>query len=213
MTDKSARWAFTAYEPQYKLLEVMPPGVAEWGWQEEQCPTTNRKHYQGFMRLTQQQRFAWMKKTFPGLHVEIAKDWNALINYCMKVETRVDGGAHAHAHNDIPTKFAYAEELARRIPTNLAIQYTEEILEAVEILVRTDIINGRRGVEWIAANPDWKVVWKSYGREMFLRSQRQTDRQTETKSPLEYTHAPQSPPCPQASSLPPPPSQEACDRS
>ena len=64
-TDKSSRWGFTAYEDQYHLLEKMPPGIAEWGWQAEICPETNRPHRQGYLRLQSQQRFAWLKRYSP----------------------------------------------------------------------------------------------------------------------------------------------------
>jgi len=158
--------------------------------------------------LKQQQRFSWMKKTFPGLHVEIPRNWEALQAYCMKEETRKEGTEPHVATNDIPSKYGYAEEIAKRLPRAiLGLEpTTDEILDAVQVLVRTDIRNGRRGLEWIAANPDWKVVWKGYGVDMYIRAQ--TDRQTDNRiiSPVEYN--------PDATSCPPPPcSQDAQDTS
>jgi len=90
-TDKSSRWAFTAYEEQWGLFTTIHPGIAEWGWNTEICPETNRQHYQGYLRLTSQQRFAWLRKLLPGVHLEIAKNWEALKQYCAKEETRVPG--------------------------------------------------------------------------------------------------------------------------
>lgn len=207
MTDKSSRWAFTAYEQQYGFFRTMPPGVHKWGWNVEECPETKREHYQGWMQLKQQQRFSWMRKQFPGLHVEIPRNWEALQQYCQKEDTRKVGTTPTIEVNDIPTKYGYADEIAKRLPRALlgSEPTTEEILDAVQVLVRTDIINGRRGVEWIAANPDWKVVWKAYGREMYLRATRETDRQTDNQliSPVEHNpDAPQTSPRPQE----PPPS-------
>ena len=219
MTDKSSRWAFTAYEQQYCLFTTMPPGVHKWGWNVEVCPTSQREHYQGWIQLKQQQRFSWMKKTFPGLHVEIPRNWEALQAYCMKEETRKEGTEPHVATNDIPSKYGYAEEIAKRLATHFPPAFaikpdSDEILDAVQVLVRSDIRNGRRGVEWIAANPDWKVVWKGYGVEMYLRATQQTDRQTDNEiiSPVEYT------PCPAESdvaesdvSAPPPAAPAAVD--
>jgi len=200
MTDKSSRWAFTAYEQQYGFFKTMPPGVHKWGWNVEVCPNTQREHYQGFMQLKQQQRFSWMRKQFPGLHVEIPRNWEALQQYCQKEDTRKEGTSPTLVVNDIPTKYGYAEEIAKRLPRVLlgSEPTTEEILDAVQVLVRTDIRTGRRGVEWIASNPDWKVVWKSYGTDMYARAGTQTDRQTDTEiiSPVEYNpdaSPPQSP--------------------
>lgn len=90
-TDKSSRWAFTAYEAEWPLFQVMNDLVAEWGWQTEICPNTQRKHYQGYLRTKRQVRFAQLKKVFPGVHLETARDWNKLLNYCKKTDTAVPG--------------------------------------------------------------------------------------------------------------------------
>lgn len=181
MSEKSSRWAFTAYEDQYHLFDNgMPPGVAEWGWNAEICPETKRNHRQGFLRLSQQQRFAWLRKIFPGVHLEVAKDWNKLVNYCKKEETRAPGTVPVRETNDIPTKYVYAEEVAKRLATDYTSEWSmEKILEAVHDVLVTDIISGRRGIEWIGSNPDWKVVWKQFGRAMIMRARNQTDRQTD----------------------------------
>jgi len=117
----------------------------------------------------------------PGVHLEIARNWDALVKYCQKEETRKEGTTPVTQHNDIPNKFMYAEEVAKRLPISiLGVEPTTvEILDAVEVIVRTDIRQGRRGVEWIAANPDWKVVWKSFGVDMYFRAVRQAGRQTD----------------------------------
>jgi len=92
-TDKSSRWAFTAYEDQYGLVDDMSKSatIAEYGWNPEICPETGRKHRQGYLRTKNQVRFSALKKEFPGIHFEIAKNWEALKNYCKKEETREDG--------------------------------------------------------------------------------------------------------------------------
>lgn len=90
-TDKTTRWAFTAYEEQWSLFKEIPSAVKEWGWQTEICPDTQRKHYQGYILTQTQQRFSAMKKLLPGVHIEAAKNWPALLNYCKKEETAVEG--------------------------------------------------------------------------------------------------------------------------
>lgn len=91
-TDKSSRWAFTAYQEQYGLLETVPDFVAEWGWQDEICPETQRKHRQGYLRTHQQVRFSRLRKEFPGIHFEVAKNWEALKSYCKKEATKDPSG-------------------------------------------------------------------------------------------------------------------------
>jgi len=191
--EKSSRWAFTAYEHQYELFKACPPGVKKWGWNIEVCPDTKREHYQGYILLTQGQRFSWMKKNFPGVHVEIPRNWEALMNYCKKEETRKEGTTPVEFTNDIPTKFTYLEEVANAIcnhpDTELAIKSPTDILALAQAQVAMDIEEGKKGIEWIASNPDWKVVWKQFGRSIILRARKaQTDRQTDSEinSPVEY---------------------------
>lgn len=97
---KSSRWAFTAYEGQYHLFAtVMPEVIAEIGWQTEICPTTGNNHYQGFIRTSRQVRFAQLKKIFPGVNLGVARNWDALLNYCRKSETAVPG-TQVHIRNE-----------------------------------------------------------------------------------------------------------------
>lgn len=93
-TDKSSRWQFTAFEDQYGLVDDMSKSatVAEYGYQTEICPETARKHRQGYLRTKNQVRFSALRKEFPGIHFEVARNWEALINYCKKEETRDNDG-------------------------------------------------------------------------------------------------------------------------
>lgn len=204
-SDKTTRWGFTAWEDQWCLFEKMPPGIAEWGWQVEEAPTTGKKHYQGYLRTQQQQRDSFVRKLLPGVHVKPAINWNALVNYCKKEETRVDGVPAVHQTNDIPTQYTYAEEVAERIvkqeqylmsinPNHRKFQSwnLEEALVHIEAVVRNDIASGRRGIQWIASNPNWKVMWKAFWKECLLaafRPSKKTDRQTDSEinSPDKYT--------------------------
>lgn len=175
MTEKSSRWAITVYEPQFGCLEEMPPIVAEWGWQDETCPTTGKLHKQGYVRTHQQQRFAAMKKAFPGVHLEIARDWNKLLNYCKKTDTAVTG-TQVHEKNDIPSLFTYSAELASR----LAYGFETGVVNSFEIVmeyVSQDIME-KPGIEWIASNPQFITTWKKYWRQMLYRAVKK-DRQTD----------------------------------
>lgn len=95
-TDKTSRWAFTAYQAQWPLFTSVNELVAEIGWQIEVCPDTQREHYQGYLRTTRQVRFAQLKKIYPGVHLEPAKNWDALVKYCKKTESAVEGTQQHH---------------------------------------------------------------------------------------------------------------------
>lgn len=90
---KTTRWAFTAYEHQYPLIEAKHDLIAEIGWQDEICPETGRKHRQGFLRTVRQVRFSQLRSLLPGLHIEQAKNWTALQKYCKKEATRDPDGS------------------------------------------------------------------------------------------------------------------------
>jgi len=172
-TDKSSRWQFTAYEDQWDLFKMMPPGIAEWGWQKETCPKTQKLHYQGYLRTTSQVRFSALKKILPGVHLEVAKNWQALINYCQKIDTRVEGEAPVHVVNSMFTKYTYAEHVGRQLyakhkQDDWETWLPNDLYRAMEEVIRTDITGGRREVAWIIVSPDWKLYWKSY--KYILRS-------------------------------------------
>jgi len=175
-TDKSSRWAFTAYEDQWALFTTIHPGIAEWGWNTEICPKTNRKHYQGYIRLTSQQRFAWLKKLFPGVHLEVSKNWDALVNYCKKEDTRVPGTTPVSQVNTILTHYQYAEEIAKKYYDKYGVsdfddccwdkKHTNDktnlisVCDRITALAHVDIQLGRRYIMWIIGNPSWDTSWR-----------------------------------------------------
>lgn len=114
---KSTRWQFTAYEGQWYLFKKMPGLIAEWGWQEEICPDTGRRHYQGYLRTHQQQRLNAVCRMLPGVHLEVARDWLKTKNYCKKEETRAPGTVPFAEVSDHPNLFSYCEDLVSRLPT------------------------------------------------------------------------------------------------
>ena len=65
----------------------IPPQIKTTGGQLESCPTTGRKHYQGWVRFNGQQRASIILDWLPGIHVEKAKNIAALKNYCKKNDT------------------------------------------------------------------------------------------------------------------------------
>jgi len=172
---KSTQWAFTAYEDQWKYFEAMDPGIKKWGWQIEECPETKRKHYQGYILLYKQQRFSYVTGLIPGVHIQKARNWKALLNYCCKLETRVPGTVPVEYVNDIPSHFQYAERVAKEIADtcrNIGKSPMElphdRLMKLIEDMVKSDIQQGKRYAAWIASNPQWKAMWKPYGISFIL---------------------------------------------
>lgn len=127
MADKTTRWAFTAYQHQYHLFKKMHPMVRQWGWNTEICPDTQREHYQGYILTRQQHRFKGklpadsLRKMFPGVHIEPAREWTALLNYCKKGETRAPGTEPHHEESTHLDVYSYSEDLLSRLPNWLSI--------------------------------------------------------------------------------------------
>jgi len=65
----------------------IPPQIEKTGGQLESCPTTGRKHYQGWVHCNGQQRASVILDWLPGVHVEKARNLAALKNYCKKNDT------------------------------------------------------------------------------------------------------------------------------
>lgn len=105
--EKSTRWAFTAYEKDYALIDSLVSGhdlIAEIGFQDEVCPTSGRKHRQGYLRTVRQVRFGQLKEVLGTIHFEVAKSWNALVAYCRKVKSRDPSGSQVQVKFERPMR-------------------------------------------------------------------------------------------------------------
>lgn len=58
----------------------------------EVAPTTGTPHYQGFVSFSSQKTLSAAIKLLPGCHVEIARDWEAAVEYCKKEGDFVERG-------------------------------------------------------------------------------------------------------------------------
>ena len=125
-----------------------------------------------------------VEKIFPGVHIEVAKNWDALVNYCKKEETRAPGSIPVHQVNSIPTHFQYAETVAQQYVELYGLEDLDDcewdpplvtrtklisIMARLDAIVNKDITEGRRYAAWITTNPAWTVMWKSKCKP-FLRS-------------------------------------------
>ena len=81
MSDLKARsWVFTyhydvnEYVKAKQDVESLNDGSClYYCYGEEVCPTTNRPHFQGYVRFRNAKRFATLKKKYPTWHFEVAK--------------------------------------------------------------------------------------------------------------------------------------------
>lgn len=100
--NKSSRWSFTAYEREYSIVDAAAQDkdlIKMLKYQEEICPTTGRKHRQGCILTQKPVRFSRLRSALPGIHIEQARNWSALLAYCEKTETRDSSGSQVSIDN------------------------------------------------------------------------------------------------------------------
>lgn len=87
---RRTKWSATFYEGEYHYFDNMPSVVKSYGYQDEVCPTTGKKHRQAWL-LTAQQSFRAIQKKIPGVHLKPVltdEHWDNLKDYCKKARTR-----------------------------------------------------------------------------------------------------------------------------
>jgi methionyl-tRNA synthetase len=177
---RSAKWQFTAYESQWKLfIGNVPAIVAEVGWQTEKCPDTGRLHYQGFIRTTSQQRFSALKKVYPGVHIEPARNWDALVAYCKKNETALPD-SQVHKTSDYMNKFQYMDHVCEHLANHfrgMGFVEIDEMWDEIMLYTNVLIAMGKSYLAWIVSDPNFKITFRQSGRALVLGKSRQTDRQ------------------------------------
>jgi len=177
---RSSRWQFTAYEAQWNLFQgTLPAIVAEVGWQTEKCPETGRLHYQGYIRTTNQQRFSALKKAYPGVHLEVARNWDALVAYCKKTDTAIED-TQVSKRSDYMNKFEYMDHVCAHIAKTYysnGFMEVDEMWDQIVQYTNFQILEGKAYLAWILSDPNFKLTFRQSGRALVLSKTRQTDRQ------------------------------------
>lgn len=157
MTEKSSRWAFTAYEGQYPTLDAIKENkhelIAEIGWQDEICPETQKHHRQGYVRTVRQVRFAQIRGVLTGIHLEVAKNWEALQKYCKKTESRDPSG------NQVAIKYERPLRLHEML-IEVAKNYLRMDRPSEETLSRLDRQTDRQILLQLLRQHAYQLVWK-----------------------------------------------------
>lgn len=182
--DRATKWSVTI-----NIKEAISQSTAEHcistarqkGWTvlgqlEQGSEGTN--HYQ-LAVATPQVRFTAVKKVFPGAHIEVAKDWNALVKYCNKEDTRVG--------KLIDIKFVTFQMVRDKffdfIITTVHSDSDYELTEDTKMRLWDQFVGHslEQGIEadLVGVNPQYRSCimryWSSY---ICLAVRRQTDRQT-----------------------------------
>lgn len=181
-TQRATCWSITINNPTEADYTPTMPGGWKLTGQMELGEKEETPHYQGMLK-TPQVRFSQVKQLFPRAHIEAAKNPNGLATYVHKEETRV---AEVPDHvSNIPTIFDYHATVAKKWNAEDYKTFTDSFSDAqviklgtdeialryVDEIVKRDIINGTRGIEFIAVNPMWRNAWKKFHRAIIIREQ------------------------------------------
>lgn len=168
--NRGSCWSITINNPKEDEYAVVLP--ARWKLQGQlERGSEGTLHYQG-MLTTPQVRFAAVKKVFPRAHIEVARSVAALQKYVHKEDSRVS------EVQSIPTLFEYQTIIAQKwddarfrelLAENPRLSTGDVALRYADILVSTDVSEGRRGGEFIAINPMWRSSWKYFFRAIIDR--------------------------------------------
>nr|ACC78719.1 replication protein [Gossypium darwinii symptomless alphasatellite] len=96
---QSLWWCFTIFFTSASPPDLVPlfenTSVSYACWQEEESPTTRRRHLQGYLQLKTKKSLSAVKSLFgdlnPHLEKQRARRTDEARDYCMKEETRVSG--------------------------------------------------------------------------------------------------------------------------
>lgn len=87
----SRNYCFTIYNMDWKIENSEK--IRYCVYQKEECPTTKKPHYQGYIELDKPMRVAGVRKLLNcNAHLEVKKGTrDQARTYCMKEESRIDG--------------------------------------------------------------------------------------------------------------------------
>jgi len=181
MSERGCCWSITINNPTESDTKCDQPGWSLEGQYEVGAEGT--RHFQGILKTGRQVRFSAVKRVFPRAHIEVARNRKALEAYVKKEETRVG----EFAGTAIPNMFQFQDTIAtdwdskvfqeRWMDEATAKLYKHDINEMalayVDELVAQHIVQGGRGLEFIAINPMWRSSWKKFWPYIIRRNARQ----------------------------------------
>nr|CCP29667.1 truncated Rep protein [Cotton leaf curl Multan alphasatellite] len=155
-TIQSQWWCFTVFFLSVTAPDLVPlfenTHVSYACWQEEESPTTRRRHLQGYLQLKGKRSFSQVKALFgdlnPHLEKQRARKTDEARDYCMKEETRVSGpfefgdycpaGSHKRRQREsvIRSPVRMAEEnpsVFRRVKAKIAEEEFQKTAKEIQI--------------------------------------------------------------------------------
>lgn len=153
------------------------------GWrvygQLEKGDTTGTEHFQ-LVVATPQVRFSAVKKMFPTAHIEVANDWDALMSYCQKDDTRVESLKEVSS-NYLPWS-QLRQMFAEYVLEDEFTIHTSDPDRRLQVWDRFigDLIEKGYEVDLMGMNANYRACVSRYWHN-YLRRYMKTERQTDTQ--------------------------------
>nr|QEL50688.1 replication initiator protein [Okra leaf curl alphasatellite] len=181
---KSQWWCFTVFFLSSTAPDLTPlfenTAVSYACWQEEESPTTKRRHLQGYLQCKGQRTLSQIKSVFgdlnPHLEKQRARKTDEARDYCMKEENRVSGpfefgeycaaGSHKRRQRDavVRSPVRMAEEnpaVYRRVKAKIAEEEFQK--SAPEIQISNLKSWQLRLKQLLSRDPDDRTIFWVYG--------------------------------------------------
>lgn len=101
---RSPYWCFTIHEEEKPDIETKD--ISYLVYQQEECPTTKKKHWQGYVEFKNRKRFNQVKDILgEKAHIEPRRgNSQQASDYCKKTETAIAGTQHEEGTLSIPAQ-------------------------------------------------------------------------------------------------------------
>lgn len=145
---KSKYWLFTDYSAKQKYDKFADGNPVYAVWHIERCPTTGKKHGQGYIEFTKRTSINTVRRMLGNhAHLEYAKSPNAANNYCQKHKIGVEGPwYHGSKHMTTSTK------LVKPVKTSIIEQYKTSESDLKWLRLADELVEEGRDEDYIASN-------------------------------------------------------------
>lgn len=163
-------WEGTSFETDYDaqvIIDCLKQICVQWMFQKEECPSTNKKHWQIHMKLLSKKRLSEIKKmtngtVLNGMHLSPTHDVSASNFYVMKTDTRVEGPwCDNQTNSDMRVKMPWdLEKIIEWYSWQLTVFEMLKLLEDryVNVLFDPDGNNGKSKLLKFAAWKKWAGI-------------------------------------------------------
>lgn len=179
-TQRATKWSVTCNLLNIKkeTVESCISTARQQGWTvlgQIEKGTEGTEHYQ-LAVATPHIRFSAVKKVFPTAHIEKCKDWNALVKYCNKEDTRVEKIVQAQYVTFQMVRDKFFEYLINDGNVNLTDEQhrISEWDTFIQLSLREKI-----ECDLVGVNPQYRsCIMKYWDAYIYLAIHRQQDSQT-----------------------------------